>query len=214
MDLYLDSADREALGPLLRTGVFAGVTTNPLILERAGVRLGEVPELTRWLLDAGAREVFLQTTTSDVEAVVAEGHALRALSDRVVVKVPATVAGLTATAELARAGVPTLLTAVYHVRQAVLARAVGAAWIAPYLGRMTEAGRDGRRHVEQMQGILTGSGTRVLVASIRSVDDVHRLAVAGIDAVTVSAAVARELLEEPLTAAAVDQFDEAVTRLR
>ena len=38
--LYLDSADRAQLAPLLATGLFAGVTTNPTILHRAGLAGG------------------------------------------------------------------------------------------------------------------------------------------------------------------------------
>jgi transaldolase len=214
MDLYLDSADTSALGPLLATGLFRGVTTNPLILQRAGVRLDAVPGLVTWLLDRGAGEVFVQTTAHDADAVEREGHALRALSDRLVVKVPATTAGLTATRRLAGAGVPVLVTAVYHPRQAVLAAAAGARWIAPYVGRMSDAGRDGHEQVAQMVAVLAGSGTRVLAASIRSADDVVRLAAAGAHAVTTGTEVAREMFAEPMTDAAVAQFDEAVAALR
>jgi transaldolase len=35
MHLYLDTADRAAAEPLLATGLFAGLTTNPTILQRA-----------------------------------------------------------------------------------------------------------------------------------------------------------------------------------
>ena len=143
-----------------------------------------------------------------------EGRALRALSDRLVVKVPATLDGFAATRRLADAGIPTLVTAVYDVRQAVLAAAAGARWIAPYLGRMTESGRDGHDQVAQMVRVLAGTETRTLVASIRTVDDVVRLAAAGVDAVTLSAQVARALFDEPLTDLAVAQFDEAVAALR
>ena len=53
MQLYLDTADRTALEPLLATGLFRGVTTNPLILQRSAVRLDAVPDLITWLLDRG-----------------------------------------------------------------------------------------------------------------------------------------------------------------
>jgi TalC/MipB family fructose-6-phosphate aldolase len=214
MQLYLDSADTTALEPMLETGLFRGVTTNPLILQRSGVRLDAVPDLVSWLLARCDAEVFVQTTASGVDDIEREGLALRALSDRLVVKVPATIDGLTATGRLTRAGVPTLVTAVYNVRQAVLAAAAGADWIAPYLGRMTDSGLDGHDEVRRMAQALTGYGTRILVASIRSADDVAALASAGTDAVTLSTAVANALFEEPLTAAAVAQFDEAVATLR
>lgn len=213
MDLYLDSADRTALEPLLATGLFRGVTTNPLILQRGAVRLDAVPDLVAWLLERTS-EVFVQTTAHGVDAIVREGHDLRALSDRLVVKVPATQDGLAATRRLADDGVPVLVTAVYDARQAVLAAAAGARWIAPYLGRMTESGRDGHAQVAQMVRVLEGTGTQVLVASIRTVDDVVTLAAAGAHAVTLGAAVAQDLFVEPLTDAALAQFDEAVAALR
>jgi TalC/MipB family fructose-6-phosphate aldolase len=214
MRLYLDCADRAELAPLLDTGLFGGVTTNPLILQRGGVRLAEVPALVDWLLERGTAEVFVQTTAADADRIVAEGRELRALSDRVVVKIPATTAGLTAARRLADQEVPVLVTAVYHAVQALTALAAGARWIAPYVGRMTEQGRDGHEQVAQMQRILTGSSTGVLAASLRSAEDVRRLALLGVEAVTVGAPVARALLTEPLTEAAVADFDRAVAQLR
>lgn len=214
MRLYLDSADREDLAPLLDTGLFHGVTTNPLILRRAGVRMSAVPELVAWLIDRGSAEVFVQTTTAQVPDIVAEGHRLRALSERVVVKIPATLAGLAAARRLVDEGVPVLVTAVYHVHQAITAVAAGARWIAPYVGRMTEQGRDGHEQVAQMQRVLNGTGTGVLAASLRSAEDVRRLALVGAEAVTLAVPVARALLTEPLTEAAVAEFDLAVADLR
>lgn len=213
MRLYLDSADRAALAPLLDTGVFGGVTTNPLILERAGVRLAEVPGLVGWLLDRCPGEVFVQTTADDVDGIVREGRDLRAVSDRVVVKVPASRSGLTAAGRLAAEGVPVLVTAVHHARQALLADAVGAAWIAPYLGRMDAAGRNGREEVLRMQALLRGTGTRVLVASVRDAAQVVDLAALGVDAFTVGPEVAEQLLGEPLTDAAVIEFTRAAAAL-
>ena len=40
MKLYLDTADRGAAESLLATGLFAGVTTNPTILQRASKGIG------------------------------------------------------------------------------------------------------------------------------------------------------------------------------
>ncbi|OJV75532.1 MAG: hypothetical protein BGO37_01530 [Cellulomonas sp. 73-92] len=213
MDLYLDTADRAELEPLLATGLFRGVTTNPLILARSGVRLDEVPDLVAWLFVHGAGEVFVQTTTESADAIEAEGHRLRGLDPRVVVKVPATREGLTAVRRLSDAGVPTLVTAVHNPRQAILAASAGASWIAPYLGRVSEAGRDGLQAVAQMVRVLAGTSTRTLVASVRSAEDTVRLATDGAEAATLSGAVARELFVEPLTDAAVAQFSECLPSL-
>ena len=57
MHLYLDSADLTACRTWLPSGLFYGVTTNPLILRRDNVpcRVEEVCALARDLLDLGAQ---------------------------------------------------------------------------------------------------------------------------------------------------------------
>ncbi|GAA4701781.1 fructose-6-phosphate aldolase [Pseudonocardia yuanmonensis] len=212
MRLYLDSADRDALGPLLETGLFGGVTTNPLILHRAGIRQHEGPALVDWLVDQGCGHVFVQTTADDAAGTVQEGLELRGLSDRVVVKIPATVAGLTAARRLADDGVPVLVTAIYHARQALLANAAGARWIAPYLGRMGAARRNGREQVLTMQTLLRGTATRVLVAGIKDVQQVVDLAALDVDAFTLGTDLAEQLLQESLTEDAVAEFSCATAK--
>ena len=207
MDLYLDTADRTELEPLLAPGLFRGVTTNPLILAKSGLRLADVPGLVAWLVAHDAEEIFVQTTLGSADSIEAEGHELRRLDRRVVVKVPATFEGLSAVRRLSDAGVPTLVTAVHNPRQALLAAAAGARWIAPYLGRISEAGRDGFEAVAQMVQVLSQTPTRTLVASVRSAGDIVRLAADEATAVTLAASVARDLFVEPLTDVAVAQFD-------
>jgi TalC/MipB family fructose-6-phosphate aldolase len=213
MKLYLDSADLDAVVPLLETELFEGVTTNPLILQRAGVSLGRVPELVRTLTTAGARSVFVQTVGAGVDEMVAEGRRIADLGEHVIVKVPATRQGLTATSRLTSEGLPVLVTAVYHVRQAILARSAGAWGVAPYVGRMDDAGRDGLRQVEQMRAVLDGTDTRVLAASIRHVDVVHELALRQCDAVTISTPVAEAMFVDDLTDRAVAEFTEVAAAL-
>ncbi len=56
MRLYIDSAEISSLGPLLKTGVFHGVTTNPLILKQAGIPMKQIPRLAdRVFAHAGGR---------------------------------------------------------------------------------------------------------------------------------------------------------------
>lgn len=209
--LYLDTADRAAAEPLLATGLFAGLTTNPTILRRAGLGVGDVADVHRWAVAAGAAEVFLQAWGRDPGTLVRRGLELRALGDEVVVKLVASQAGAAACATLARQGVPTLLTAVYAPGQALVAAAAGATYIAPYLGRLGDAGRDGEREVLAMHELLaaTGSGTEVLLASIRDVASVVALARHGVRCFTVGPAVAQALLEDDLTARADLDFEAA-----
>lgn len=203
--LYLDTADRAAAEPLLATGLFAGLTTNPTILRRSGRTVADIPDIHRWATAAGAGEVFFQAWGDDL---VGKGRELRGLGDNVVVKVTASLAGTAACATLAAEGVPTLLTAVYAPGQAMIAAAAGATYIAPYLGRMTDAGRDGPGDVLAMQEILAGTDTRILLASIRDVPSMVALARRGVECFTFGPAVAHQFFADELTAAAVATFEE------
>lgn len=212
MRLYLDTADRAAAEPLLATGLFAGLTTNPTILARAGLGVADIPAVHRWARAAGAREVFLQAWGEETSTLLARGRELRDLGDDVVVKLVASRAGVPACAALSALGVPTLLTAVSSPGQAMLAAAAGATYVAPYLGKLHEAGRDGVGDVITMHEVLsaTPSPTRVLAASLRDVPTMVALARRGVACFTVGPAVAEQLFHDELTEVAVDAFEAAV----
>jgi TalC/MipB family fructose-6-phosphate aldolase len=211
--LYVDTADRALAEPLLATGLFAGVTTNPTILARAGLGVQDVAAVHRWAVAAGAREVFLQAWGTEAEALVERGLRLRELGDEVVVKVPASRAGATACRQLSAQGIPTLLTAVHAAAQAMVAAAAGATYLAPYLGQLNDQGRDGEAEVLAMHELLaaTGSRTKVLLASVRDLPSMVSLARRGVDCFTMGPVIADRLFDDDLTAAAVETFERAVT---
>ncbi len=89
VDLYLDTADRSLAEPLLRTGLFRGLTTNPTILERADLGVADVADVHAWAAATGVGEIFFQVWGRDVDPLVARGHELRELGPEVVVKLVA-----------------------------------------------------------------------------------------------------------------------------
>ncbi len=212
MHLYLDTADRAAAEPLLATGLFTGVTTNPTILQRASLGISDIADIYRWAVSAGARELFFQAWGEDTATLVQRGQQLRELGSEVVVKLVASRAGSAACAELAARGIPTLLTAVYAPAQAVVAAAAGATYIAPYLGKLQDAGRDAMADVITMHEILlaTGSQTKVLLASLRDVPAIVAFARHGVEHFTMGPAVADQLFADKLTIEAVRTFENAV----
>ncbi|WP_438381574.1 transaldolase family protein [Asaia sp. BMEF1] len=209
--LFLDTADREALARWLPTGLFHGVTTNPTILDRAGLRsmLDDIAPLMREILAYPVQEVQAQCWGTETEALVETGLALAALDPRLVVKVPITENGIRAVAALHERGVRTTLTAVYAAHQALTAVAAGADYVAPYFGRIGDSGRDALAVISEMQAILATSGTatRLLVASLRHAEDMARLASLGCDTFTFSPVVAEQLFSDPQTTEAAAVFE-------
>jgi transaldolase len=211
--LYLDSAKRAEWDEWLATGLFYGVTTNPTVLAAAGIpcTVRALSDLVHIALEHGIHEVHVQTWGATASLMVEHGKALAAINHRVVVKIPITRAGIEAARRLRSGDVITTFTALYAAHQALTAAVVGVEYAAPYLGRINDGGRDGFAEIIAMQTILSklDSTTRLLVASIRSANDIGVLAQAGLDTYTLSAAVAAELLNDRETLAAVAAFEAA-----
>jgi transaldolase len=211
--LYVDSADTERVSRLLAAQVVHGVTTNPTILERAGRSVEEIPELyARWE-NEGAREIFFQTWGASRGELLRNAEVIRALGDRVAVKVPATAEGFAAASALVADGASVLITAVYSVGQALAAASIGAAYIAPYLGRLRDDGVDGDALITKMQAVCAGSATNVLAASLRSADDIVSLRLAGVPYFTAAPDVLDRMLHHPVSDSSAVEFEAAMGRI-
>ncbi|MDN3444813.1 transaldolase family protein [Microbacterium sp. APC 3901] len=211
--LYVDSADVDRVASLLAAGVVHGVTTNPTILERGGRTAAEIPDLyARWAGE-GAREIFFQTWGGDTASLLRNAESIRTLGDRVVVKVPATRDGFAAASALVRDGATVLVTAVYSVAQALACASIGAQYIAPYLGRMRDAGIDGDAVIATMQEVCVGSESNVLAASLRSPDDITGLRLAGVSYFTAAPEVIEQMLFHEVSDSSAAEFDAAMARL-
>lgn len=210
--LLIDSADVQQWSDLWPLGLFHGITTNPTLLRRAGVpcTLDSLVRLTDQALDLGFQELHLQAWGGTADAFLACAEALHARApEAIVIKLPLTEAGLHAAALLGARGVRLTLTACYGSAQVLAAAALGAAYVAPYLGRISDSGVDGRAEVIRMQRCLDGaeSPTRLLVASLRSLDDILALVPMGVDTFTLSPSLARQLWSHPSTEQAAAQFE-------
>jgi transaldolase len=100
---------------------------------------------------------------------------------------------------------------VYSPAQAIAASAIGAELIAPYLGRLDDAGLDGAALITQMHDLLAETTTSVLAASIRSPEALLTLANRGIQAFTAPPHVLWGLVGHTLSESAADTFEADMT---
>ncbi|MDQ7820652.1 MAG: transaldolase family protein [Armatimonadota bacterium] len=213
MRLFVDSADADAARQAASLGYVYGVTTNPTLLRRAGLRR---PDLDAWVqaVPDALREIHLQVYADDADGMVTEARTLHALDPaRIVVKIPATPAGYRAAHLLGRDRVPVTMTAVFSVRQVILAAAVDARYAAVYVGRLP---KDRWGLVRRMMAAAQAQRPplRVLAASVRTANDVERLAMLSVPAATLPPDVLRALPEDPATARAVRRFRADAAYLR
>ena len=216
MDLYIDTADIAAWNDLMPTGMFRGITTNPLLAQRAGLHYPEIDwgEMARRAADLGAVELHGQVYGpaegfADWAAAFYE-HG-RAAGIRTVVKVPLVEEAIREMPRIKALGGPILMTAAFGAKQMFVAVALGAQYIAPYFGRMLECGMPAFQALAQMRAIgeAAGGATRVLVASLRDTGQMAQLAQDGQDCFTIAPKLAHALMNDPGTVAAVAEFERA-----
>ncbi len=210
--LYIDTTDTEIWRRCLAGGYFFGVTTNPKLLYLAGIpnTVENLAGLAETAFDLGAQEIHLQVWGRETAPMLAIGRRLAAIDPRVSVKVPITEAGLLCARHLIDEGAQVTLTAVHAAVQMLPAIALGAAYAAPYLGRMNDAGLDGLDEILAMQEMIQrlGGGTRLLIASIRRLSELSELARRGCDTFTLVPGLVEELLNNSQTLAAAADFEE------
>jgi transaldolase len=211
LKLLIDSPDPVIWKQLMPSGLFSGITTNPKLLAQAG-EPSTVENLTRIAKQAfehGATEIHLQVWGLEAVTMTCIGRQLASLDPRVMVKVPATPAGYQTARLLIGEGVNVTLTAMHSSVQILAAIALGAHYAVPYLGRMSDAKLDALAEVITMQEILDyhPGPTRILVASIRQLDQVTRLARHGVSVFTLLPPLAKELIDNPLTQMAAEEFE-------
>lgn len=214
LKLLLDSADTTIWQRLLPSGLFYGVTTNPKLLQQAGVActLENLTRLARTAFEMGAQEVHLQTWGMQEPAMTRTGCQLAAIDPRIMVKVPATPPGYQTARALIAESVGVTLTAMHSASQVLAALALGTRYAVPYLGRMNDAGLDGLAEVIAMQEILDHhpGPTQLLLASLRQLRDVVTLARHGVAVFTLLPTLVESLLENPLTLKASQDFEACV----
>ncbi len=212
--LYIDSADPVDWDTYLATGMFYGVTTNPNLIAKAGLKFNveSYQDLAKTAFGLGAKEIHLQVWGNEPEEMLKVGRELAAIDPRVMVKVPINITGILLANQLIAGGANVTLTALHFAQQVVTAVAMGAKYAAPYLGRMTDSGLDGLREVRTMEQIIsrTKSPLRLLVASIRQSEDLVTLASRGLNTFTLLPKIIHEIFENSLTDKAVASFEAAV----
>lgn len=209
MELYLDTADVNAVKRLARILPLAGVTTNPSIVAASR----QSPEnVLPALYDAlgGKGRLFAQVMATQAEGMVEDARKLRTIIPDLVVKVPVTPEGLAAIKLLKQEGIPTLGTAVYGAAQGLLSALAGAEYVAPYVNRVDAQGGDGIAMVKELQSLLVqhAPGAQVLAASFKTPRQALDCLLAGCGAITLPPDVAEQFIAAPAVSAAVSKFEQ------
>jgi transaldolase len=218
MKLYLDTANTSEWDKLFPLGLFEGITTNPLLAQRAGLNYAEIDWHAMYAraCDLGAKELHVQVY-GDPNSYADWAKRIYEISHNVgidaVIKVPLVEPALRIFPAIKALGGKTLLTACYDSKQALIAHALGADYVAPYLGRMRDQGLNDLEQLATMNKLTQSGPCSVLAASIRSAAHLVEIGLQGTDCATFSPNVVRELIIEDSSTSAWQEFENTIAAL-
>ena len=209
MIYILDTANLEAIKHCNEFYPLAGVTTNPSIIARAKADFWPLVKEIRAIIGKD-KMLHVQTTQTTAEKIVEEAKLLKKeLGGEFFVKIPIGEEGLKATMMLKKLNIGVTMTAIFTPTQALMAAMAGADFVAPYVNRLDNIIGDGCGVVAEIvnQLELYGSDCKVLAASFKNAEQVHKCAMVGCHSVTVTDDIMKALISHPMTDAAVAGFD-------
>jgi transaldolase len=206
MEMWLDTIDITLIKKAKELGILHGVTTNPSILSKAAT---SNESIMQELLEVQKGPVTIQVVADTAKEMVQQGNYWHAFSPRLIIKVPVTLHGLQAIHALSKQNIPTMATVVFHPRQCLLAALAGADYIAPYYGRIEDSGQNAAHYLKTMCRQMKENQfqTKLLVASLRTLEHISLCADIATAAITVKDALFLQFIEDhPLTVDCVETF--------
>lgn len=209
MKFFIDTANLEQIREAQDLGILDGVTTNPSLMAKEGIKGEEnVKQHYIDICNIVDGDVSAEVISTDFEGMVKEGEALAALHEQIVVKVPMIPEGIKAIKYFSDKGIRTNCTLVFSAGQALLAAKAGASYISPFLGRLDDISSDGLALIDEIRTIFDNYlfETEILAASIRHPMHIIDCAKIGADIMTGPLSAITALAKHPLTDIGLEKF--------
>ncbi|MDL2303430.1 fructose-6-phosphate aldolase [Dysgonomonas sp. OttesenSCG-928-D17] len=209
MKFFIDTANLDQIREANDLGVLDGVTTNPSLMAKEGIK--GVENQRKHYLDICKivdGDVSAEVIATDYTGMIREGEELAALHPNIVVKVPCIEDGIKAIKYFSKKGIRTNCTLIFSVGQALLAAKAGATYVSPFVGRLDDISSDGIELVGKIVDMYAtyDMETQVLAASIRSTQHIIQCIEVGADVATCPLPAIKGLLKHPLTDSGLATF--------
>ena len=204
MKLFIDTGSVEEVEEIAAWGILSGATTNPSLLAKAD---GDPGDNIRRICELVDGPTSAEVVSDNADGMIEEGHALAGLHRHIVVKVPFSEPGLTATRELSSAGIRVNMTLVFSATQALLTAEAGATYVSCFMGRVDDISVDSTSVLGEIVDALgPDRDAQVLAASLRNPMHAVTAARLGCDVATIPGKVLKQMLVHPLTEAGIEKF--------
>ncbi len=216
MKFFIDTANLAQIKEANDLGILDGVTTNPSLMAKEGIRGEEaINNHYKAICEIVDGDVSAEVLTTELSTIIEEGKKLAAIHPNIIVKVPMIKDGVKAIKWFTDNGIKTNCTLVFSAGQAILAAKAGASYVSPFIGRIDDSGWNGVQLIEQIAQIyaIQGFKTEILAASIRTANHIVQCAEAGADVCTCPLDSILGLLKHPLTDIGLAKFLEDAKKM-
>jgi transaldolase len=208
LELWIEGSPDEVI-EVANSGLAAAIATNPTIME-GWTRDGQTMEARiAYVCERVNVPLFVQLHGPTVADYERELAALRLISGLIQPKLVATHAGIAAARRFAAQGMKPLVTTIATLNQAFLAASANAGYVAPYVGRIEDAGVDPYALIADIAAMYArhGAATQIAAASIRSPEQAEAVLRAGAPIAVMQYGVFQRLLDSPMSQNWIDRFE-------
>lgn len=206
MRLFLDTANIDQIKEAAKLGIISGVTTNPSLMSKEAP--ADYEAAVKEICSVIPGPISAEVVVEEAEAMIEQARTISTWAPNVVVKIPATAAGLEATSALAKDNIKVNFTLCFSLNQALLGALAGAAYVSPFVGRLDDIGHDGIEVIRDIVDVFEyyELPTEVIAASIRHTQHCAAAAKAGAHIATVPYNVLMQMIRHPLTDIGIARF--------
>ena len=207
MKIWLDTAIIDEIREAVSWGVVDGVTTNPTLMYRAGVR--DFKQHVIEICNIVPGPVSAEVISTDAEGMIREAEEILSWAPNVVVKIPTTVEGLKAMRVISSWPNGRInATLIFSANQALLAAKAGATYVSPFIGRLDDAGLEGMDVIRETMTIFRNYDIRaeIVTSSVRHPRHVTEAAKIGAHIVTMPFKVLATMIKRPFTDVGLKRF--------
>lgn len=217
MAIFLDTGNIEDIKKYMNMGILRGVTTNPTILLKSGVRGGKEAIKNRSIEIANIIKPYplsVEVTTNEPQKMLDQAREFSEWAENVNVKI--TIHG--PQGELDNLEVAHLLETKYDIRvnvtammsaqQCFLAALAGATYVSLFGGRVNNMGYNVCSEIKKLRKILDNFGlkAKIIIGSTREVLNVIEWLEAGAHIVTVMPELLKGMIIHPYSKETVQMF--------
>lgn len=213
---FADTSNISEIERLVSLGIISGITTNPVIVAKEASNAEPITYYEKLAKKFPNLPISIQLFDNTIKTLLKQARVFSSISPNIVVKVPmfGDGRGLTLISKLTQENITINVTALMSAQQLLLALVAGKmaptkgpAYVSLFFNRIKDGGGDPQKEIYDSRTLIEkrGSGSQIIVGSIRKPEDVCEAVLAGAHIVTTPPKILWEMISHPKSLEFIEQ---------